>query len=95
MASGIPGWPQLSDRLKNVIRMPMHRNAEAAYVSGRPGSRITLKMETRSPMNPDWYTFQGPWVNGWFMEIRKEAAAASGSETSTSDSYAIAVSVPG
>ncbi len=32
----------------------MHSAADAMYVSGSPGSRITLKIETPSPTNPDW-----------------------------------------
>ena len=60
----MPGWPQLSERLKNVMRMPMQRQADATYVSGRPGSLVMLKIERLSPMNPDWYTFHGPWAYG-------------------------------
>lgn len=32
----------------------MHSPAQAMYVRVRPGSRMTLKMETDSPKNPDW-----------------------------------------
>ena len=56
---------------------------------------MTLKMDTVSPEKPDWYTFHGPCVNGWFMKMRNGAAALPGNVTSTSDSYAMAMSVPG
>jgi hypothetical protein len=37
------------------------------YVRGKPGSRMTLKIDTVSPTKPDWYTFHPAWVSGLFM----------------------------
>lgn len=50
----MPGWPQESERLKNVTKMPTHSTMEPMYVRVRPGSRMTLKTEICSPMKPDW-----------------------------------------
>ena len=56
---------------------------------------MTLKTETVSPTKPDWYTFQPARTSGLFMEIFAVSVAPRGSRTATSDSYAIAMSVPG
>lgn len=47
----------------------MHNSVQAMYVRTRPGSRITLKMETSWPMKPDWKTFQPEATRGLFMEM--------------------------
>lgn len=72
---------------------------DAAYVSGMPGSRITLNTENiRPPWFPNdaWYTFHGPWAYGLFMNTLNGVPwAEPDGVISTSDSYAIAISVPG
>jgi hypothetical protein len=65
------------------------------YVSGSPGSFITLKIEMSAPTKPDWYTFQSPCPKGSFIEIVARSVSPPASATETSDSYAIAISVPG
>lgn len=65
------------------------------YVNVSPGSFITLKIERSSPTNPDWYTFQGPCTYGLFMNIVRSSSARPSTATRTSDSYAIAICVPG
>lgn len=56
------------------------------YVSGRPGSRMTLKTDTSEPTNPDWYTFQPSRASGLFMEIVARSLGAPSADTVTSDS---------
>ncbi len=85
-AAGMPGCPQLNRRLKNVRKIPTQRMIDAAYISGSPGSFITLKIEIDSPMKPDWYTFQGWRANGVFMWTRNGNGSFPGVFTVTSDS---------
>lgn len=39
------------------MQIPMHSVVLERYVSGSPGSLMTLKIEMFFPTNPDWYTF--------------------------------------
>ena len=77
------------------MRMPIHSAHDAAYVNMRPGSRITLKIETSCPRNPDWYTFHPELTSGWFIEIVVRSSPPPAGVHVTADSYAIAISVPG
>lgn len=77
------------------MRIPTHRVADEMYVSIRPGSRMTLKIEMLPPMKPDWYTFQPDCTKGLFMKMVNGVSVESGSRTVTDDSYDIAMSVPG
>lgn len=73
----------------------MHSVVHEMYVNVSPGSFITLKIDTSSPMKPDWYTLQGPCSYGLFMKMVRSWSATPGTAMRTSDSYAIAISVPG